>query len=258
VYQITINHRSGEKTYDIYTQKEADEKDIPYKPWKESREGDYALSDDGYCAPVLKRQEYTHPKGYKTVYFKLPFGYHMWDTKYGTRKFYAEGRYTPHTFTGKDAMEVKTGLTKWKNLAMMYAFTRGAYGEFNEDVAIDLAFGTVTPKDRRRWKRNMKHREFRKMVREEVAKLLDEHGLGPDRTMELLSDAVTMALDKKDLSNLNRIIENLEDLHGMKDKNKVVTTTQLEATETQRMLDEVTEEERKLVATQVESKDVKE
>ena len=53
-----------------------------------------------------------------------------------------------------------------------------------------------------------------------------------------------------------RIVENLQDLHGMKDKKVIKTTSQLTGTITRKMLDEVNEEERKLVATEVKEEEV--
>ena len=69
--------------------------------------------------------------------------------------------------------------------------------------------------------------------------------------MELFGDAIDLAKDKKDVSNLLRAVENLQDMHGMKDKALTKTTTSIEAVSTKKMLDEISEEEKKLTATQV-------
>jgi hypothetical protein len=56
-----------------------------------------------------------------------------------------------------------------------------------------------------------------------------------------------------------RAIENLQDMHGMKDKYLVKTTEQLEATSNTKLIDELRETEDKLIATKTtikESKDV--
>ena len=57
-----------------------------------------------------------------------------------------------------------------------------------------------------------------------------------------------MAKDKKDITNLLRVVENLQDMHGMKDKHLVKTTDKLEATSTTKLIDELREEEQKLMA----------
>ena len=86
------------------------------------------------------------------------------------------------------------------------------------------------------------------MVREELSKLLSEHGLTENYTLDLLERTIGMARDKKDVTNLMRAIENLQDMHGMKDKHLVKTTDTIEATSTTKLIDELREEEQKLVA----------
>ena len=80
---------------------------------------------------------------------------------------------------------------------------------------------------------------------------MNEHGYTADWTMELFGDAINLAKDKRDVSNIMRAVENLEHMHGMKDKALTKTTTSIEAVSTKKMLDEISEEEKKLTATQV-------
>ena len=87
------------------------------------------------------------------------------------------------------------------------------------------------------------------MVREELQSLLKSHGMTEDWTLELLQSTIDKAKDKGDITNLMRAIENLQDMHGMKDKHLVKTTDKLEATSSVTLIDELREEERKLVAT---------
>ena len=56
--------------------------------------------------------------------------------------------------------------------------------------------------------------------------------------------------DKKDITNFLRVVENIQDMLGMKDKTVTKTTTQLEATATRKLLDEINEEEQQLKGTQ--------
>jgi hypothetical protein len=92
------------------------------------------------------------------------------------------------------------------------------------------------------------------MVRKELEELLLGHGLTKDNTMDLLNDTIVMAKEKRDVTNLMRAAEKLMDLHGMNDKQKTVTTSSLEAVETKRLIDDIAEEERKLIAKQTEVK----
>ncbi len=246
MYEVTINHKNkGLTAYKIYKKEECDDKEIKYKYWKDACEGDYALSDDGWCAEVIKRKEYPNNHKQTTVYIRLPWGYFMWNPKYPTIKFNAEGRITPHTITGKPYLEANKKSEKMINLAMCYAQT------MNKDLAIDLALGSLTRMQHGSWKRKMKTEVFRDMVREELAKLLTKHGMTEDYTLELLADTIENAKGKKDITNLMRAVENLQGMHGMKERQVVKTTHQLEGTVTRKLLDQIHEEEQKLKATKI-------
>ena len=247
MFTVSIKHRGDENPtdYKVFKQKEMDNQGKPYIYWKEAKEGDYALSDDGFCAKVIKRTKYPNDRGSHTIYLRVPWGYIMWNPKYPTKKFKVAGRLTPHTFKGKPLFQGFKKREKFKNLAMCYAQT------MDKDLAIDLSMGSITDKEHLTWKRRMKTEVFRDMVREELQKLLNEHGYTANFTMELLGESIDLAKGKKDVSNLMRAVENLQDMHGMKDKALVKTTTQLEAVSTKRILEELNEEEKKLKATQV-------
>jgi len=145
----------------------------------------------------------------------------MWNPKYPTSKFNVKGRVTPHTLKGNSYTDSLKKSEKMRNLAMCYAQT------MNKDLAIDLAFGSLDDRQHLTWSRRMKSEVFRNMVRDELQKLLDDHGKTADYTMELFGDAIEIAKDKKDVSNLMRAVENLQDMHGMKDKAVLKTTTQI-------------------------------
>ena len=87
------------------------------------------------------------------------------------------------------------------------------------------------------------------MVRDELQKLLKEHGLTEDYTLQLLEETIKKAKDKGDVTNLMRAVDNLQDMHGMKDKHQVKTVEQIEATSNTKLIDELREEEEKLIAT---------
>jgi hypothetical protein len=139
-----------------------------------------------------------------------------------------------------------------KNLATMFALKP------DYDLAIEWAMGAVTDQERRKWKRTMKSETFKKMVRNELVTLLSDHGLTENYTLELLEETISMAKGKKDITNLMRAIENLQDMHGMKEKHLQKTTDKLEATSTTKLIDELREEEQKLVATRESYVDVDE
>tara|TARA_Y100000593_G_scaffold39022_1_gene75476 strand:+ start:1013 stop:1771 length:759 start_codon:yes stop_codon:yes gene_type:complete len=243
MYTITINHKDiGKKTYEIYTKEEADKENIDYSPWREAKEGGWALSDDGFVSKVIKKRRYGSNHEIDNVYLRFAWGYTFYNPKYTSKELKVKGRKSNTTLTGKRPIEVKAKQEKMKNLAMVYAQTM----DTNKTIA--KVYGEIDSNTERRVKRNMRTEVFKGMVRDELSKLLTEHGLTENYTLDLLERTIGMARDKKDVTNLMRAIENLQDMHGMKDKHLVKTTDTIEATSTTKLIDELREEEQKLMA----------
>ena len=245
MYTINIKHKGdeGHTTYTIYRVDEAKKKGIEYKYWKDAEKGDYAISDDDFVAKVINRREYADNSTGTNIYLRFPWGYTFFSPKYPSKRLKVRGRKTNTTFTGKSYIEVQSGQDKMKNLSAMFAIKP------DYDLAIEWALGAVTDSERRKWKRTMKSEVFKKMVREERQKLLQDHELTEDYTFELMKETIELAKEKKDVTNLLRVVENLQDLHGMKDKDMVRTVDKLEVGSTSRLIDELREEEQHLVAT---------
>ncbi len=225
-------------------------------------------------AKVISKSTYPGNRGFDNIYLRFPWGYVFFNTKYPTKKLLVKGRKTNTTFTGKPYHDVKCKSEKYKNLAMTYARCQ------DSDMAIDMTFGGASDSERRRWKRTIRTKAFKNMVRDELQKLLQDHGLtegytlelleetikkAKDKgelqkllqdhgltegyTLELLEETIKKAKDKGDITNLMRAVDNLQDMHGMKDKHLVKTTDKIEATNTTTLIDDIREEEQKLVAT---------
>ena len=246
MYEISIKHKKlGKVSYSIYTKDEADNNQIKYTYWKEAEKGEYALTDDDYVAKVIQKRKYDSNNGVISYYVRLPFGYAFHSPKYPTQTLKADGRLSNHTLSGKPQLEVRKGSTDWKNLAMVYSVC------FNMDLAIDQVFENPTPSKRRTDKRWMRTQEFKSMVKDELKEVLAEKGYNRSKAIDLLSKGLQMAENKGDVTNFLRVVENIQDMLGMKDKTVTKTTTQLEATATRKLLDEINEEERQLKGKQV-------
>lgn len=246
MYEISIKHKKlGKVSYSIYTKDEADNNQIKYTYWKEAEKGEYALTDDDYVAKVIQKRKYDSNNGVISYYVRLPFGYAFHSPKYPTQTLKADGRLSNHTLSGKPQLEVRKGSTDWKNLAMVYSVC------FNMDLAIDQVFENPTPSKRRTVKRWMRTQEFKSMVKDELKEVLAEKGYNRSKAIDLLSKGLQMAENKGDVTNFLRVVENIQDMLGMKDKTVTKTTTQLEATATRKLLDEINEEERQLKGKQV-------
>ena len=245
MYEITINHKGkGRVVYEIYTKQEADEALIEYKYWKKAEKGEYALTDDNYVGKVIQKKKYDSANGIISYYVRMPFGYAFYSPKYSSGKMCADGRISNHTLSGKPQLEVRKGTQEWKNLAMVYSVC------FDMELAIEQVYENPSPSKIRTAKRWMRTQEFKSMVKDELKEVLAEKGHNRSKTIDLLDEALQMAKAKNDVTNFLRVVENIQDMLGMKDKTVTKTTTQLEATQTRKLLDEINEEEQSLKGTQ--------
>ena len=244
MYTINIDHKDkGLTTYSVYRKDEADEKGIEYVYWKMVQPGGYGLSDDNYVAKCIKRKAYPSNHNKDNVYLRFPWGYTFFNPKYASKKLNVSGRKTNTTMSGKPMLEVKSKQDMMKNLAKAYSVT------WDYNLALDMVLGSYTPTEFKKWKRMMKTEVFEKMIKEELADLLTDHGLDKTYTLDLFAKVISMAQDKKDVTNLMRAVENLQGMHGMKDKQLVKTTESIEAISNTKLIDELREEEDKLIAT---------
>ena len=250
MYTINIDHKDkGLTTYTVYRKEEADKQGIEYVYWKLAQVGDYAISDDDYVAKVIKRKKYPSNHNKENIYLRFPWGYTFFNPKYASKQLKVSGRKTNTTLSGKPALEVKSKQDMMKNLAKAYSVT------WDYNLALDMVLGSYTPTEFKKWKRMMKTEVFEKMIKEELADLLTDHGLDKTYTLDLLAKVIAMAEDKKDVTNLMRAVENLQGMHGMKEKQLVKTTEKLEAISNTKLIDELREEEDRLVATKTTTKE---
>jgi hypothetical protein len=247
MYTIDIHHKGDESptVYKIYTKEEADKNKIQYTYWREADEGTYGLSDDSYVAKVISKSVYSN----SSIYIRFPFGYTFYNPAYTSVKLKASGRVANNTLSGKSQWEVLCNGQKMKNLAMVYAQT------MDYDKAINHVLDNPTDNQKVMWKKRMKKEKFKDMVREELQALLKEHGLTEEYTLNLLENTIQTAKAKGDVTNLMRAVDNLQDMHGMKEKHMVKTVEQIEATSNVKLIDELREEEEKLIATRTTTKE---
>ena len=247
MYTIDIHHKgdASPTTYAVLKKKEADEKNLSYKYWREANEGEYGLSDDNYVAKVISKSVYKPT----SVYIRYPYGYTFYNPAYTSVKLKASGRKSNTTISGKTNWEVLSKGQKMKNLAMVYAQTM----DYNK--TIEHVLDNPTNNQKVMWKTRMKKEKFKDMVREELQSLLKEHGMTEEYTLQLLSDTIDTARAKGDVTNLMRAVDNLQDMHGMKEKNQVKTVEQIEATSNTKLIDELRETEEKLTATKTTIKE---
>ena len=241
MYTIDIHHKGDNNptTYRILKKEEADNEKLEYKHWRKAEEGEYGISDDNYVAKVISKSVYKPT----SIYVRYPYGYTFFNPKYNSVSFKASGRKSNTTISGKTQWEVLSNGQKMKNLAMVYAQT------MDYDKSIEHVIENPSDNQKIMWKRRMKKERFKDMVRDELQALLKEHGMTEEYTLQLLSDTIDTAKAKGDVTNLMRAVDNLQDMHGMKEKNQIKTTEQIEATSSTELIDELRKTEDKLIAT---------
>ena len=254
MFTIKINHRgTGEKIYNIYKEDEAKTNGIDYSYWKEAEAGEYAISDDGYVSELIKKKTYKSADKRNTVYYRFPWGYTFYNPKYPSKTLKMGNRKTNTTLTGKSYIEVHKNSQIMQDLAMIAARFK------DPDTIINEVLGKYGESwKRKKWKRTMKSEVFKKMKREELGKRLKDHNMTEDFTLDLFDATIRMAKDKKDVTNLMRAVENLQDMHGMKDKHLEKTTQKIEAHSNTQLLDDILDEEKKIEITQETVKEVNE
>ena len=244
MFSVTINHKEiGATDYVVYTKDEAIHGKVPFRHWQKAEQGEYALTDDDYVARIIKKKQYEASDGRKSYYYRLPFGYIMWDSKYPNKKLNCGGRITNTTMSGKNWLEVRCNSEDYQDLAFWAAVSE------NRDVAIDKVYGSVSVSKRRKLKRHMRTEAFKTMKRDEAQKMLADNMMDADYFIELMKQGVEIALKKEDVNGIRGFVNDGMEIHGMKDKETVTVTDKIEAVQTRALIDNINQEENKLVAT---------
>ena len=67
--------------------------------------------------------------------------------------------------------------------------------------------------------------------------------------IDLMNEGIEMAKEKKDVNSIRGFVNDGFEIHGMKDKETITTTDRLEAVQTRKLIDNINQEEEKLIAT---------
>lgn len=225
-------------TYPIYTQEEANTKEITYKAWRECQVGDFGLSDDGYVAECIYRKEY---KDQEQLTF--PFG-RQWVKGKTLLKYLPHKESGEYTQVGtKTWVEREAGTTRTKNAVKAYADMM--LGGHRIDWGL---IGKIYRSDQERpdltAKRLFKQERIQKMLDDEIQKALDTRGISQGDVLDMILGGIEIAKENKDASNMLRGAEQFVRILDMLPKKSTQTdTVQLDMTST--ILDKIAKEEKK-------------
>ena len=198
----------------IYTEQEAIDLGIKYKPWIECAKDEWGLSDDGYVTELLDHRMYSNRKDYGIWVFTG--GMVKRYKYYGKLEDSTEKLYVAPLLTGeRKAKKIAEALKTERAKSIIRAYLLN-------DRRIDVAIKQIVPAapmiEINKWRTVAKSEDFKTMVKEEIIQLLDVCGYSRQKTMLLLDEAIQMAREKKDVGGMLRAVENLFDILGFKDK----------------------------------------
>lgn len=244
--QITRRLGGKKVIFEIYTEQEAKDRNIPYRHWKLCSPGDYGLSDDGFVGVCLSKKVYkSKKKGTVNSVIFMAFGA-AWLTKSGYINYLE--RKANNTFSRTSARssdEAQAARSKTKNAVILAADQLVRTGDIDfhklgELFRPDQVDPTAT------MRRLFKSEIVQTMLREEVRKALEVKGITEETVVSRLDEAYGMALKSKDLPNMLRSTENFVEILHMKQKPvKVTETLEVEGRRVAQIGDKVETEERK-------------
>jgi len=225
-------------TYPVYSEEEANNREIKYSSWRKCREGDFGISDDGYIAECIYRKQF---KTNEQVTF--PYG-RQWLG--GARDL----KYVPHRDTGQYTQvgtltwdEQEARKTRTKNMVKVYAEMMLNGDRINWEL-----LGKIYRKDQERpdltAKRLFKQERIQKMLDDEIQKALKDRNISQGDVLDMIIDGIDIAKENKDASNMLRGAEQFVRIMDMLPKKSMQTdTVQIDMTST--ILDKIAKEEKK-------------
>ncbi len=210
------------RSYQIHSQKEADDLGMEYVYWKDAQEGDNALSDDGYVGVCLKKAIYTDKKKRTKINIKLSYGTN-WVSKNSKINFLdnlSADCYTqssPTHWADKEA-----GKTRTKNVV-------NAYVEMllsDKPIDWDVLGNIYRPEQKTpaaTVRRLMKQESIQKMVEEKTKDLLIKKGIDREYVIDLHQEVIARAREDGKPQLILQAADVFMDLLEMKPGKKVVT-----------------------------------
>ena len=227
-------------TYPIFTKEEAENRDLEIIEWKKAEKGDMCLSDDGFVAECLD------VKQYKNAY-QLIFPYaRVWLSKR------AKLEYLPHKNSGEYSQmgirtweERESATTRAKNAVNLYVQQMMQTGKIDWNQ-----IGEIYRPDQQipgaTVKRLFKSEKIMSMIDKKIQDCLDDRDMNQGDVLDIIADAIELAKQNGDPSNMLRGAEQYIRIMDML-PNKTQVTDSVQIDVTKKILDEIeTEESRKL------------
>ena len=205
-----------EVDYEVFPKKEFK---LKYKHWKDCKEGEWGISDDGYIAQCLAVK--TYASGVEMTY---PYG-KQWVTK--TSKLEFEPHWETKSFNSvstKSQMDLELQKRRSKDVleAYMTYIMAGKTPDFDK-------LGQMYRPDQKKpaWtvKRLLKTKGMKQMIKDKMKEVLTERGIDEGYVLDTIKDAIGVAKVNEDPGNMIKAAKELSDYLDMKPKAKTQTDT---------------------------------
>lgn len=238
--------------YTVYTKEEADTEKIEYSPWRDTKEGEWGLTDDGFVMELVRKKTYADRNGYSKTFMNFSAGA-TWDNnttvfEYLPRKEHkAWGVSKAQPWDTKEARKTRT-----KNVVKTYV------RQMMSSSPIDyFMLGKMHQPAAKlpvlHMKRLLKTEGVRKLVNKEIDELLVDLGITKKFALEILMEAVESARESGRPTELLKVAQELQNLVGIKgDVQRVIQTDSIEAST--KTLDLISKEGDKIEKVKLERK----
>lgn len=229
----------------VYSQAEADKADIEYVPWRDARDGQWALTDDGYVVECIYRRVCGKKANNSTSghYYEFSIG-QSFETS-SARLLYLPRKETGnfHSISGKRWQDSKYRKYRNRDFAKAYVYQMLA-GEPDYAKLGKIARPSST-KPVVQTKFLLNQEWMQEMIDTELEKILKKKGISEETVLDMIMKGASIAENKEDAANYLRATENLVDILGMKQKKQKPQGMEVEAVQLEEIQEAVQLEEKK-------------
>jgi len=247
--------KKGTRVYNIYSQQEAEEAGLDYSHWKQSKMGEYALSDDGFVGKCIGRKDYTDKKGRVKTFVRLAYGAN-WAGNTNKIQYLVNkecGVYNQANPKANNWVERESNMTRTKNLVNAYV------GQLTSTKKVDYnQLGMIYRPDQQQpaatVRRVLKQEIIKKMVEKKLREVLSEKGINNSSVLDTMLEGLDIARAKQDVTNMIKISDAFMELLEMK-PNKKITTDMLQLDVSSSIGDIIAKEEKSLTVSRKTEED---
>jgi len=185
----------------IYTVSEAAALGLAAVPWRDAIGESWAITDDGYVALCLARNEYTSKRG-RATYLRFTIG-GVWFSKTAQLLWLARKISKCHGSGTKTWMELEMRRTRFKELVKAYALQR-VNGQVDWEV-LGRIYRRNDPKRVESAQRILRRPEAQTMIDENMKDLLVKKGITREWALEILPEALRIAKENSDANAMLKV-----------------------------------------------------